>query len=632
MQSFEMFQFKGVRNDVGQKFVPNEYFYETSNVNQDNIIGSNKALCPILISQVDANNPIDGVFKFNYLRSSEFNNTTIQKIINEEIIVCGGAIYRNVTNPTQIYTGMSLGKCTATVLNDKLFICNGINYPKVYNGTNVYEMGAPEAIVQATASYLNGSYYYAMTYVTAGGEEVLGTISNIVNPNNNSVLLNLPIGYTGTLSRKIYRTVAGGTELKLVDTIADNNTLTYTDVTADSALGATIPPINNECPKPKFITTSFNFRLIAVGDKTYPTQAFITDTNLEVFDKANFTDITNRGNDNTAITGLSDDYSLIVIGSKKQIYFLDVTSTPTVTITRANIGVLDGYSMVKMPSNSGFAGGVMFVGADRTVRVMNGNYSDPVPTSLDNIKTENWAQAIRGTLENALGSYNNIHAEYYDYKYHLVIDDKFFVYDTRLLGWHFLEYRTENNLCTPNVIVNFDNNALYIGKKNNGYIEKMYSDTLYMNEDLPAYIKFPYWLVSEDLKFFRELHLYYVKQTELDIQIKINIGDNTNSQIVSNVSEISTSVFDSSYYDSNYYETGAIKEDYKVIYLNKWGTWINIELIIPAREKTISIFDSRYYDPNYYSTDETNDEPFGNMAFLRGFRVLYDDVTNKENK
>ena len=68
--TLEMFQFKGMRNDVGRKFVPIDYFYSVSNVNQDDIAGANKSLCPALISLVDLNNSIDGIFKYSYLRSA----------------------------------------------------------------------------------------------------------------------------------------------------------------------------------------------------------------------------------------------------------------------------------------------------------------------------------------------------------------------------------------------------------------------------------------------------------------------------------------------------------------------------------------------------------------------------------
>ena len=48
----------------------------------------------------------------------------------------------------------------------------------------------------------------------------------------------LPIGPTGVTARKIYRTAAGGSQLKLVGTVADNTTTTALDNNPDSALGA----------------------------------------------------------------------------------------------------------------------------------------------------------------------------------------------------------------------------------------------------------------------------------------------------------------------------------------------------------------------------------------------------------
>jgi hypothetical protein len=45
-------------------------------------------------------------------------------------------------------------------------------------------------------------------------------------------------------SRKVYRTVAGGSQLKLLTTIADNVTTTFVDSIADGALGANAPTVN----------------------------------------------------------------------------------------------------------------------------------------------------------------------------------------------------------------------------------------------------------------------------------------------------------------------------------------------------------------------------------------------------
>jgi len=55
-------------------------------------------------------------------------------------------------------------------------------------------------------------------------------------------LTGIAIGATGTTSRKVYRTVVGGSQLKLQQTIADNTTTTgVQDATADGSLGANVP-------------------------------------------------------------------------------------------------------------------------------------------------------------------------------------------------------------------------------------------------------------------------------------------------------------------------------------------------------------------------------------------------------
>lgn len=57
-------------------------------------------------------------------------------------------------------------------------------------------------------------------------------------------IMTVPVGPLGTTSRKIYRTVAGGSQLKLVRTIADNVTTAADDTVADGDLGANVPTTN----------------------------------------------------------------------------------------------------------------------------------------------------------------------------------------------------------------------------------------------------------------------------------------------------------------------------------------------------------------------------------------------------
>lgn len=107
--------------------------------------------------------------------------------------------------------------------------------------------GAPTVAVNVSAGNLNGAYRYQVTFVTALGETEAGTASAEVNPANQQVNLSaIPTGDSNVTARKIYRTIAGGYswQTKLVTTISDNVTTTYTDNLADGSLGVNVPNVN----------------------------------------------------------------------------------------------------------------------------------------------------------------------------------------------------------------------------------------------------------------------------------------------------------------------------------------------------------------------------------------------------
>lgn len=88
----------------------------------------------------------------------------------------------------------------------------------------------------------NGAYSYKVSLVAASGETTPGTVSNTVTVTDAATdgqisLTAIPTSTdTSVTSRKIYRTMAGGTLYYLLATIADNTTTTYTDNIADASL------------------------------------------------------------------------------------------------------------------------------------------------------------------------------------------------------------------------------------------------------------------------------------------------------------------------------------------------------------------------------------------------------------
>lgn len=114
--------------------------------------------------------------------------------------------------------------------------------------TNTAAIPAPGAASAAAgaAGNPNGAYKYQVTFVNAGGETTGGVEFTITVTNTQVSLTNIPLGPSGTTSRKVYRTAAAGASgsEKLVATIADNTTTSYTDNIADASLGAAIPTSN----------------------------------------------------------------------------------------------------------------------------------------------------------------------------------------------------------------------------------------------------------------------------------------------------------------------------------------------------------------------------------------------------
>lgn len=114
--------------------------------------------------------------------------------------------------------------------------------------TNTAAVAPPGAAVVASgaAGTPNGAYRCQVTFVNAGGETTGGVEFTITVASLQIAWSAIPVGPTGTTARKLYRTSAAGasgTE-KLVTTLADNTTTTFTDNVADGSLGAAITVTN----------------------------------------------------------------------------------------------------------------------------------------------------------------------------------------------------------------------------------------------------------------------------------------------------------------------------------------------------------------------------------------------------
>jgi len=716
----------------------------------------------------------------------------------------------------QIYSGIQTGLVSFAVHQGKLFIANGKDYPITYWGAKglCYQMGSPCAEVLATAGNLNGAYYYAITYVTDGGEEYSGTLSNTINPVSKQVQVNLPEGYAGTVQRYLYRTTASGSILYRLAIINDNTTLTYIDNTTDANLinGAdlvsyittdfywvpatvpqyvhaystinnktlwrgnppTLPPptltvdkfapyntvnfdathvfsafnidaiysiqdndfdfrfwvktsnniddgvafsifatgvggtsgnvsivfnsavmtyprkveiqingtsyvsqedypvnqwiyvilkrkntlvtlqwsdettwdatpkistynndiinsdffqivcyqntyttlfqvgaamrlsightfedytgqfwwnngqgsvstyegakniigINNECPKPNFLQVQYS-RLAACGTPVLSDQLFVTDTYKEVFDITNGVDVGGQSNDNTPLTGISQDYVNTVVFSKKNIFMVDLSADPvTSKNTRANIGCNNGFSVVRLPQYRDFEGGVAFLSTLNDFRIFNSNFAQPLITlSLaEGVTDENWSRAISPIIDYYIGNFKQ--SFFYDYKYHVSFGNTILALDIRNQGW------TKYDIQDANCFGLFGN-YLYCGRTDTSYIDQMYaSELLYGTDQFDAYMESGAIMSSEKENFFEDLYFYHTVTGYNKLQLEIILEDDYNHVIKKeiNIRKGGAEYFDSQYYSNTYYSTLEIKDDYFVYHINRWARWLKWKL------------------------------------------------------
>ena len=571
-QKIAINEFKGIKNDANPKQSGAEYFFNIVNFNFEDtsVLGLAKVLCPKREILIEEDQQIDGIYEYRFLDKENVLQT-------EVIVVCNGKIYKTdiSSNKTLIYDGISKGKCSFATYQDKLFIANGKDVPFVYYGNEgvISQMGSPLALVGNNDGNLTGTYKYQMTYITDGGEEVVGSVSNSVTVTSQSIKLKLPIGYEGTNSRKLYRTNADGDTFYLVTTLA-NTEMEYTDNLSDAFLGAEIPPINNELPKPYFLSVAGSKLFGGKVDK-YPTQLFVTDVFGEIFDSASYIDISNFGNDNTAINGLSEDFNKIVVGTGKNIFFVNPEDN-SVVLTRANIGILDGYSVAKCPSFNNFAGGLMFVSTEYDVRLMSGLQALPVSTSLDNVSTVNFAQNIQGTLPNDLKGYGNIASMFYNYKYMLQVDSTRYIFDIRNSAWTIQRIKTENFESIPSTFAVI--NDQLVNGQIDGYLETEYLLIKYRDEDCKAVLESVEINAQSDFTFVEKLYFWFTFTEDNRMRLEVTCDGNTSYTQNSEFSLLD-GAFNDDYLETDYTRC-EYDMDYRVFNIYKPCRWLKYKLSV----------------------------------------------------
>ena len=286
-------------------------------------------------------------------------------------------------------------------------------------------------------------------------------------------------------------------------------------------------------------------------------------------------DVSGVGNDNTALTGIVEDYGQIVVFSERHIYLADTSGLVTkVQQTTSNVGCADGFSIVRIPENDILPGGIMFVSNLYDVRVFSGNIATNLATSFDNLRTNNYSIALnKDSFANQLRD-NPLHAEFHDYKYHLIAETFMYVYDIRIAGW--TKYFINTTTYSPQYwVFGKLSGDLYISQKNAGIVEKMYNDTSYRGEELTAFFETPEIAVDTNDKYFAQLYIYYDKSAANTLSALATINS-TNT--ISATITYTGAFYNADYYDEDYYETTDDEEDYSLIHLNRYGKWMRFKI------------------------------------------------------
>ena len=236
---------------------------------------------------------------------------------------------------TALRTGLTDGKrCSFVTVRDKLIVSNGFDNMWSWDGdtTNnvTWELGACKAVLGSGAGNLDASadYYYAITF--DADVVVNGAFSNTVSTdgsNQKIELTEIPLGPTGTTNRKIYRTEGDGSALKLVATLADNTTTTYSDNIADGSLTTAYAAVTDDMPKGS-ILNPHRERLFITGDPSAPSKIYYSNPYLPHYiqQTTNLDYMEISPDDGDEIMGIPIQLGVMVCIKKNSIRKVHVTS------------------------------------------------------------------------------------------------------------------------------------------------------------------------------------------------------------------------------------------------------------------------------------------------------------------
>jgi len=381
---------------------------------------------------------------------------------------------------TEIRANLSDAKrCSFETYQDQLIVSNGFDDAWVWDGASdnvTWELGGCKAILGAAGGNLDASsdYYYAVTYDDDAVNT--GAVSNTVSTDGTNFrieLSNIPRGPVGTTNRKIYRTEGDGSALKLLTTIADNTTTTYSDNVADGSLTTAYPAVTDDMPKGS-ILKMHRERLFITADPNNPNTIYYSNPYLPHFIQQtqglDFMEI--NPDDGDEIMGIPIQLEKMVCIKKNTIRKVHVTSAvsgadPTTWYADdpiAWIGSPAQWSITQTPN------GVVFLGWDHWY-LFDGASAQPVFDEFDT------GDILESNFNDVVGYWHkeNFIAGYTDKTSAAATHNRLLVYNLKRQALSF-DLWTGVDITGPNCfgsrIGDDEQGDLYVGDSVNGYIIK----------------------------------------------------------------------------------------------------------------------------------------------------------------
>lgn len=196
--------------------------------------------------------------------------------------------------------------------------------------------------------YSASSYWsYRITYLDESGNESNSGTTSVTFDNTTGtssydeiILSDMPISSNpAVIKRRIYRTLAGGSEYLSLATVNNNTATTYTDTTPDSSLGTVTPPIagatiyDNTPPPLAGICAVWKRTVFLAGDPINPTIMYFSRYDLpDAFPLLNTIEFDER------VTGMFVTYVGIVVATETSFWRV-ISDNPDFVVDRTAEGM-----------------------------------------------------------------------------------------------------------------------------------------------------------------------------------------------------------------------------------------------------------------------------------------------------